>query len=174
MTIHVHSKCCFKVRFLLLLQMWTFSSVKKSFIAVKFISSVICQIFLIFKFSLRCPHVHESEVNCQNSQRCFYSEFCFTVINVCFFSTSVSSNDVLLLVRKNNETVASSLLLFSPLISKFVVMLFLFFCMRGKFLLCGRFGDWNCLKVVVKDFLFISRGFRFDVNNPNSILIFNS
>lgn len=34
--------------------------------------------------------------------------------------------------------------------------------------------DWNSLKAVVKDFLIISRGFCFDVNNPNSILIFNS
>lgn len=38
----------------------------------------------------------------------------------------------------------------------------------------GGLGTGTFLKAVVKDFLFISRGFCFDVNNPNSILIFNS
>lgn len=45
---------------------------------------------------------------------------------------------------------------------------------EGRCLRCGRFGGWSCLNAAVKDFLFISRGFCFDVNNPNSILIFNS
>lgn len=52
----------------------------------------------------------------------------------------MSSNDVLLPVRKNIlETVASSILLVSPFISKFVVMFFLFFLYEGEVLLSGRF-----------------------------------
>ncbi len=50
----------------------------------------------------------------------------------------------------------------------------IFFFLRGSICGVGGLGTGTCLKAAVKDFLFISRGFRFDVNNPNSILIFNS